>query len=538
MDENRMLQNLLSLCRIGSISASEAEKQMPALLKQLLLKIPYFQRRPNQIMIHHIREEETKCGYVFALMKASKQTKRTIVLLSHFDVVGIDEYGIGAPYAFDPIAYTDFLKQGNLHLDEESQNDLDSGHYLFGRGICDMKWGIAADIELLHAYSEKRDANLLFVSVPDEERNSEGMLDAIKKMEVLAKQEDLSLDFCMVGEPDISFEQSLESRRLFIGAAGKVMPFFYCVGKETHVGDPYGGLNPNLLSAKVVEYLEHAPAFIDQANGYFTPAPTCLKQSDCKTSYSVQTPYDSYAYFNLMTLSKSIDTIKEQLLACARQAFEEVLRMRDARILQAEQLLNRALPHASISVNVMSYEELYASCVEQHGSAFQKHMETFIEGLEEADMREMTLAVIKETHRYAPDRSAKIILAFAPPYYPHSGFLEADAPLRKICERFVKKAQKQGERYELNACFNGLTDMCYLGLRDAGAALSLAANFPLWGKHYEVPLEVMRKLQIPFVNFGPDGKDPHKYSERIELNYSLKQAPRLRKMLVDEMMRD
>ena len=58
------------------------------------------------------------------------------------------------------------------------------------------------------------------------------------------------------------------------------------------------------------------------------------------------------------------------------------------------------------------------------------------------------------------------------------------------------------------------------------------------GKHYEVPLEVMRKLQIPFVNFGPDGKDPHKYSERIELNYSLKQAPRLRKMLVDEMMRD
>lgn len=102
----------------------------------------------------------------------------------------------------------------------------------------------------------------------------------------------------------------------------------------------------------------------------------------------------------------------------------------------------------------------------------------------------------------------------------------------------MKKAQKQGERYELNACFNGLTDMCYLGLRDAGAALSLAANFPLWGKHYEVPLEVMRKLQIPFVNFGPDGKDPHKYSERIELNYSLKQAPRLRKMLVDEMMRD
>ena len=37
----------------------------------------------------------------------------------------------------------------------------------------------------------------------------------------------------------------------------------------------------------------------------------------------------------------------------------------------------------------------------------------------------------------------------------------------------------------------------------------------------------MRALDIPFVNFGPLGRDPHRVSERVDLAYSFGTAPQL-----------
>ena len=74
--------------------------------------------------------------------------------------------------------------------------------------------------------------------------------------------------------------------------------------------------------------------------------------------------------------------------------------------------------------------------------------------------------------------------------------------------------------------------MSYLSLREPVDIDSLTKNFPLWGIHYEVPLQKIRDLNIDFVNFGPLGKDPHKYTERIDLEYSMEKAPVLLLKLV------
>ena len=42
----------------------------------------------------------------------------------------------------------------------------------------------------------------------------------------------------------------------------------------------------------------------------------------------------------------------------------------------------------------------------------------------------------------------------------------------------------------------------------------------------------MRRLDIPFVNFGPLGKDAHRFTERVDLSYSFGKAPDLLRSLV------
>ncbi len=43
---------------------------------------------------------------------------------------------------------------------------------------------------------------------------------------------------------------------------------------------------------------------------------------------------------------------------------------------------------------------------------------------------------------------------------------------------------------------------------------------PGFGTKYSLPLEEMQKLNLPVVNIGPFGKDAHKFTERLEKDYS------------------
>lgn len=524
MNIERLKQHLIALCRVPSVSGSDGEADMPAVIVQRISMIPYFKEHKEDLHLYAM----DKGGFVFALKRSSKPCRKTILLLSHFDVVDVEEYGIGRAFAFDPEAYTDFLKQGNVMLDEEARDDLHHG-YLFGRGVCDMKWGIAADIECMHYYDEhplEQQANILFVSVPDEERNSAGMCAAAKQLNKFREEEQLDITSCIVSEPDISPDKS-SNKRIFTGAAGKIMPLIYCVGKETHVGDPYFGLNPNLLTSAITSMMELSYEFIDQANGYYTPAPTCLKQSDLKGEYSVQTPYDAWCYFNLMTITKTPDIIMKQIRSLCEKAFQRVLEERQNMYEKARAMIGKDVPCAQFQVKVMTYQELYEVCVREHGDAFIDHMRKFKEKLSDGDLREMSLKMIQETHNFCSDRDPKIILSFAPPYYPHTGFIDEHSELIQACKTLCEEGATQGESFEINYCFNGLTDMSYLSLREPVDIDSLTRNFPLWGKQYQVPLHDIRELNIPFVNFGPLGKDPHKFSERIDQEYSFGKAPQL-----------
>lgn len=535
MNSELIMKNLLELCAVPSISDSDGERAMSQKLREMLLCIPYFVQHPSQIEIFPIENDPKGGTYLFALMRCRREQAKTLLLLSHFDVVGVEEYGAAQALAFDPARYTGYLKTGAISLPAQAKADLESGNFLFGRGTCDMKWGIAADLELLRWFSEHPEqlgVNLLMVSVPDEERNSIGMLSAAKRLLSYREENRLTYTCCLVGEPDISPEQGGSAKKMHVGAAGKLMPLFYCAGKETHVGEPFCGLNPNLLLSEITARMELSADFIDSDRGCYTPAPTCLKQSDLKTAYSVQTPCAAYAYYNVMTITHTPEQLLRLMEQTARDAFADTLRRIEEKHAGAEKKLGRAVRRDVFTPKVMRYGDLFRLCEQAHGKTFTAHMEQFLEQSAETDLRLLTVELIREAHSFCPDRDPMVILCFAPPYYPHSGFIEEDSPTIRACRALAKEAENFGETFATDYCFNGLTDMSYLSLRGDVDTAALRKSFPVWGVRYSVPLEEIRALDIPFINFGPLGRDPHKFTERVDLAYSFGKAPELLLRLV------
>ncbi len=71
---------------------------------------------------------------VMAIVKGEKgNSNKTLVLIGHTDTVGVSDYGILSDYATKPLELKEKLTE--VSLPKEALEDLESGEYLFGRGI-------------------------------------------------------------------------------------------------------------------------------------------------------------------------------------------------------------------------------------------------------------------------------------------------------------------------------------------------------------------------------------------------------------------
>lgn len=527
MDKKRFYDTYIKCCNGASISESNGEVKFGFKVRDLLNQIPYFTRYPNHLRLLPVKDSIEKGNFVVAYIPAPIATKKTLLLLSHYDVVGVDEFAEAKHLAFDPEAYTKYLKYHIELLDEEAKEDLLNSDYLFGRGTADMKWGVAADIEMLWHFSENPDRqklNLLMISTPDEEVNSRGMLAAVKELNRLQKIERLEFVQCIVSEPDIASDRKDNVHRLHVGCAGKLLPTVFCVGKETHVGEPFDGLNPNLLVSEMVRKMELNPVFSDTVNGVSTPVPTCLKQSDTKSDYTVQTPISAYAYFNVMTLESTPQEVLTKFKKVAQETFEEVLLANQARHLLAETKSGNHYHTASFEPLVITYSELVSACRKLHGNSFDKAITQLTEHHKNEDVRQLSIRLVARAVEFYPVRQPMMVVFFAPPYYPHSGFVSSSSSCVEGCSKLIDHAYQNEDLYAIDYAYTGLTDMSYLHLPEDVDVRLLKENFPVYGSVYELPLHELSKLNIPFVNIGPLGKDAHKNTERIDVGYSFDKA--------------
>ncbi|MCG4572359.1 M20/M25/M40 family metallo-hydrolase [Clostridium cochlearium] len=539
--KDKIMNTLLELVSVPGIAGTKSEGLTAEKTLSILEDIPYFQQHRENLNLIKIKSDPLNRSFVSALFCSSKPSKKTIILTGHLDVVDIEDYGHLKELAFNPIELKKRIKE--LPLDKDAINDLESGDYIFGRGTADMKFGLALHIELLRELSSRDDfeGNILFLAVPGEESNSEGMLAAVPHLLELNKKYGYKYIGLFVSECCIPKEIGDETKRIYLGTAGKVMPLFLFVGKETHVYESFSGLNPNLLATELNRLLELNPDFCDINKGNITPPPTCLKQTDLKELYSVQTPLMAASYYNVLTLNLSIDELIEKLKNLCFQAFHNTLNIIEKSVNKFASISNRNSLREEFEPKVLTYEEVYKKVKETLGDKFDTYIQGKIEQWinENMDLQSIAINIMKETYLNYPDKSPAIIIGFAPPYYPDKHLMENktdDMVLLKIIDNILEYAKdKFNTNIEKDHYYMALCDLSYTGITNKKGLNTIASNILGINKSYNLPVDELSQLDIPSIAFGGFGKDFHKFSERLNISYSFEVVPNLYEKAIYEL---
>ncbi|PYZ94399.1 hypothetical protein CR194_02375 [Salipaludibacillus keqinensis] len=530
MDQLRDLT--ISLVEYASVTGSEEEIGIMEFVEYELSLLPYFKENPEYLHNHFTNDGRK---FVTALVKSKKPTAKTIIIMGHLDVVDVDDYGEWKHLAFRPKELTEQMVRQQNHLPNDVKEDIKNDEWLFGRGVMDMKAGIALCMSMIEAATNNEfDGNLLFLGVPDEEVDSLGMRTATPVLVEFQEKHGLDYQLCWNTEPMFAKYPRDNNLYIYQGSVGKMLPGFYCYGEEAHVAEPFSGLNGNLMTSVLTEMIELNPIFSENVSGERTPPPSTLIQKDLKLDYSVQIPHTAVAIYNLLTMKKSVDQVTEDLLKTARAAAKKISSIYQEREKTFSSSLDYEPQHREI--RVMTFIDLCRHAVKLVGKEEVERRISFIHAHElKGDDREKTILTVNEIATLCKDLTPMIVLFYAPPYYPPVSSSE-NTLVQSLSESILKKGKEEGDMsLEIVNYFPGLSDLSYTALEEPASRLQgMIENMPIWGKGYDLPLSSMDKLTMPIFNFGPVGKDPHSWTERLNVTKSFDKLPKLMKQGIQE----
>lgn len=532
----RIEELTVTLTEQPSVLNTPDELRMAALVHDLLAQMPYFKAHPDLLCYLDARGDRLGRRSVMAVLRGEKdESRRTVICVGHMDTVGVSDYGALRPWAHRPRELAEKLREME-NLSPECRRDLESGDYLFGRGVFDMKAGDAvllALMEFLSADPRAFSGNLIFLGVCDEEGGSAGMLSAVTALRAL--QDSGDYDFRALLDTDyMTGEYAGDGNKyIYVGTVGKLLPAFYVVGKETHVGESFKGLDPNQIAAAITAEIDLNPDYCDTAEGETTLPPVALRQRDLKPEYSVQTAGTALVYFNYATHCSTPDQVLARMTGAAEKAMDRTLAALQARYDRYCALSRRPRQQLPWRTRVLTFAELCARVRAERGAELDAQMEALAKRLaaeEGLDAREQSLRLVELVHSLWSDRDPAVIVCFFPPYYPHiyvEGTREKERELLAAARRTV--AETAGEdRLVWKKFFPYISDLSYAAApREPRVVAALRDNLPGFGVTYDLPLADMQALDLPVLDIGTFGHDAHKFTERLEKNYSFHVTPEL-----------
>ncbi|WP_019242942.1 MULTISPECIES: M20/M25/M40 family metallo-hydrolase [Bacillus] len=516
---DKLKELLYELVSVASVTLSDEEKVLPLLIQQHLMKIPYFQQNPT-----HLENHPTSDGRLFttALYQHPEATK-TVVLISHFDVVSVEDYGDLKHLAFQPLELTKELHVQKAKLPFDAQQDLESGDWLFGRGTMDMKLGLVQHMHLLEKASmEQWKINLLLVTVPDEEVNSVGMREAIPKLVELSKIYELTYTLFLNSEPMFTQTPGDLGHYFYTGSIGKILPSVLCFGKETHVGEPLSGINAAWMSSVLSQEMEWNEQFCEKVNAESTPPPTILWQRDLKKEYSVQIPHRSVSMYNLMLMKKNPAEVMASMKEIANKAAEKMEKFIEKKF-QALHLTS----HTN-KIRVISYEELKEYACQKTSASYIADLEKSYTESNIVDYREKVIHIVDQIAILCQELAPMMVIFYAPPYYP--AVYSGDNPTITELSNSLIEYTKQSFGYDLKPIeyFNGISDLSYVSLQAPLSDMNkYHSNAPGNQNVYPIPFEEMAQFTAPVLNVGPVGRDAHKKTERLYMPFAFEQLPKM-----------
>ncbi len=536
----------LQLVRMPSINGSSDETAFAQQLHDLLAALPYFRQHPENLRIMRTVGDPHERYNVFALVRGRGQ--RTVLLSGHYDVVSIDNYGDLRELATQPDLLLprllDRLRTSHNNSDQRALAELSSGEWMPGRGALDMKSGLAAGIAVLERFAAdpNREGNLLFVATPDEEATSQGMRSAVLALPKLAAEWGLSIEAAINLDSGVDEGEGMEGRAVYLGSVGKLLPSVYFVGRPTHAGAPFDGINAALLAAELTRWVEgnviagdsSPPNAAHQSLHAVAPPPVALYQTDRRAHYDVTTAATAWCSFNLLTYWRSPTHVMAHMVALTHHAMTTALGLWRERARQYAKAMGLPVRDHQWQPLVLTYAQLCQRAVDIAGVQAGQHIHALAQQLS-ADAALDTIAIsqrlIDALIQLTQIEGPAAIVNFASLYYPRVelGGSARGQRLEQAATHAAHMLSSQGQYPILvRPFFPGISDMSFLACRDDDASISaMAENTPAWGTRLQFDFGVPASLDLPVINAGPYGRDYHQSTERVHMPYSFGVVPEL-----------
>jgi arginine utilization protein RocB len=463
-----------------SVTGTDGEANFASKLSELV-RLKWY----TENITYSVQSGNHTCGIPLILKRG--RTHRTIVLTGHYDTVGIEDFGVFQDLAFDAenltTALTNHLAQTAKH--PAALADFQSGNFLAGRGLLDMKAGLAAGLAAFEAYTG--DETLIFMAVCDEEERSAGARAAVSILKKFEAAHALKIELIINLDAISDQGDGSKGRVVTYGSIGKQLLTALVVGQPTHAGYPQDGLNASYVMSELVTEIELSPALSEQTGDELAAPPSTLFAKDLKQGYNVTTPHRAFAYWNTMQHKRS---------------GAEVLAIAQEHAMRAMARVRLKTGHQVALKCVSDFAPLPALNCDPALSLPEQTLQALLQ---------MTQAVTEPT----------IVLGFGSIPYP--AVLLRDQALRQKIAAAVAAFGVGEVNY-----FAGISDVSFFG-EAAGDLAVVEANTPIWGKGFVMPAPG----GYPTINIGPWGRDYHTWLERLHAPYAFEVLPRVLLSVID-----
>lgn len=202
--------------------------------------------------------------------------------------------GTGAPH-FVFAGHTDVVPPGDVALWESDPfTPTIRDGILYGRGVADMKGGIAAMMIAVEDFVTKNPnhkGTISFLITSDEEGPAH---DGTKKVLAELQQRGITMDWCIVGEPG---SQECLCDTLKLGARGSITGTLTFTGKQGHVGYPHKADNPIHATLSTLHNL--AQLKLDEPSADFPASSLQITNIHSGVGAENVIPETLYAQFNV-----------------------------------------------------------------------------------------------------------------------------------------------------------------------------------------------------------------------------------------------
>lgn len=518
----------LALTAIPSVTGSKDEADFSARFVDLLRATPAFAQDTDAVWTVDVPGGAHRRSCVLGLVRGAG--RRTVVLTGHFDIVETGCYGELEPLALLPHGLGPALIEAIAREPHDARSaraaeDLQSGAFLAGRGLLDMKAGLAAGLAVIEFLARDGfSGNLLFIAVPDEEGNSAGARQMSQALGTIAAERGLDIEAVINLDATVDDGDGEIGRVVALGSIGKILPSALVIGRAAHAADSFRGFGAAALAGALAAELEWAPELTERTGDELGAGPTLLGMKDSKTAYDVTTPARVWMYWNVMTHRRAPDEVLCAVSDAARRSSDALMaRLRERAAASGGDV-------ALGAVAILRYQELLAETIEANPGAAET-MRLLATTLADGGLNlpEQCRVLTEKLWELSGRSGPAIVLGFASiPYLPVE---LRDDPAAQRLDAAVAAAsadldRRCGTSIGTIRHFPGISDVSFFGQADDGHVAAIAANTPQW-QGILAGNAGFGAAGIPSINVGPWGRDYHTRLERMHVSYGFGVLPAL-----------